>query len=120
MPLPAPFEMDHSVLDDGTHLIVVSGDIDTDTAPGITASIDKLRAAGGRYVIFDLAGVGFMDSSGLVAFMSAANRMRAAAGDMRIACPSPNVTHLFGLTRMDTVFAVFPTREAAMGGPAPG
>ena len=108
--------IDHTSVDDRTHVLVAVGHIDTHTAPRFTESIDAVLNAGGRHVVVDLAQVGFMDSSGLVAFMNAANRMRKNAGDLRVACPSEPVARLLGVTRMDTVFAVFKTREAAIGG----
>ena len=113
-----PLTIEHTVVDDGTHVLVARGHIDTDTAPRFTEAIDEILTAGGRHVVVDLEHVRFMDSSGLVAFMNAANRMRRSAGDLRIACPSGPVARLLGMTRMDAVFAVFETRAAAIGGEA--
>lgn len=111
--------LEETRLDDGTHLLVAGGDLDTETAPLLVGAFDRLLAAGGRQVVLDLAGVRFMDSSGLVALMNATTRMRKVAGDLRVASPSPSVSRLLGLTRMDKVFAVFATREAAIGGDVP-
>ena len=113
-------EIDNWPDEDGTHIVVPTGELDTQTAPSLGACIDAIIDGGGRQVVLDLSGVDYMDSSGLVAVMSATNRLRKAAGDLRVAAPSTPVQRLFGLTRMDSVFAVFGTREAALHGPPPG
>ena len=105
--------------EDGAHVVVPTGELDTETAPRLSACVDRILADGGRQVVLDLSGVGYMDSSGLVAVMTATNRLRKAAGDLRVAAPSTPVQRLFGLTRMDTVFAVFDTRAEALGGVPP-
>jgi anti-anti-sigma factor len=106
--------------ENGTHVLVVSGDIDAGTAPQLSESLEALLNAGARHVVLDLAQVGFMESAGLVVLMSATNRLRRAAGDLRVASPSPPVERLFGVTRMDSVFSIFATREAALNGTPPG
>jgi anti-sigma B factor antagonist len=109
------FGIDAARLDDGTHVVTATGDIDTQSAPQLSASLDRIMASGGRHVVIDLSGVRFIDSSGLVALVTGSNRLRKAAGDLRIAAPSEPVLRLLNLTRMDAVFGIFPTREAALG-----
>lgn len=64
-------------------------------------------------VILDLSQVGFIDSSGLGAIVAAMKQL----DDHRrldLAGLSPMVDKVFRLTRMDTVFRLFPTLDAAM------
>ena len=110
--------------DRGAHVVLPSGALDTSTAPQLVESVDGILAEGGREVVLDLSVVDYMDSSGLVAVMTATNRLRKVDGDLRVAAPSTPVRRLLGLTRMDSVFPVFPTREEALdsepaGGGAP-
>lgn len=64
-------------------------------------------------VILDLSLVDFIDSSGLGAIVAAMKQL----GDGRqldLAGLTPVVAKVFRLTRMDTVFNLFPTLDAAL------
>lgn len=83
---------------------------------------DAMRAAtasnSGR-VVLDLARVNFIDSSGLGAIVGA-HKALDAQGGLELARPTEPVRKLFALTRMDSVFAVHPDREAALQATARG
>lgn len=68
-------------------------------------------------IVLDLSEVEFLDSSGLGAVVSA---MKLLQGDRRmdLAGLTPPVDKVFRMTRMDTVFRIFPDAEAAIGGVA--
>lgn len=76
---------------------------------------DGLRAitdrAAGR-VVLDLGAVGFIDSSGLGAVVAA---MKQLGGSRRLelAALTPGVQKVFRLTRMDSVFRIHATADAA-------
>lgn len=64
-------------------------------------------------VVLDLNHVQFIDSSGLGAIVAA---MKTLGSDRKLilAGLTPGVNKVFCLTRMDSVFGVFPTVEAAL------
>ena len=64
-------------------------------------------------IVLDLSNVVFIDSSGLGAIVAAMKNMGA---DRRLALAglTPTVARVFSLTRMDSVFSVFPTLEDAL------
>lgn len=64
-------------------------------------------------VVLDLSMVEFIDSSGLGAIVAA---MKSMGKERRLALAglTPTVERVFKLTRMDTVFSVFPTLEGAL------
>ena len=66
-----------------------------------------------RRVILDLAQVGFIDSSGLGAIVAAMKQL-GPGRRLDLAGLTPAVESVFRLTRMDTVFALFPTLDAAL------
>lgn len=77
---------------------------------------DVMRAQtdnGPDIVILDLSRVDFIDSSGLGAIVAALKHM---GGERRLALAglTPTVQRVFQLTRMDTVFSVFPTLDGAL------
>jgi anti-sigma B factor antagonist len=65
-------------------------------------------------VVLDLSQVRFLDSSGLGALVAS---MKALGPDRRLdlLAPTPPVQKVLRLTRMDSVFAIFPNEESAFG-----
>jgi len=118
MPRTLPIATDRH--DSGAHLVVPEGDIDADTVRQFSDALEAVYDEGGRQVVVDLAAVSFMDSSGLMALINASNHFKRAYGELRVARPSDAVQRLFGLTRMDAVFRIFPSREGALDAEPPG
>ncbi|WP_428926749.1 STAS domain-containing protein [Marinibacterium sp. SX1] len=101
---------------------------DTDTARIVTVSTtridaalairfkDDMRAAtdgGPLRVVLDLSAVSFIDSSGLGAIVASMKQMDPSRR-LDLAGLSPTVDKVFRLTRMDTVFTLYPTLDAAL------
>jgi anti-sigma B factor antagonist len=77
---------------------------------------DAMRAStdsGCETVILDLSDVQFIDSSGLGAIVAAMKHM-GQARTLALAGLTPTVEKVFRLTRMDSVFSVFPTLDGAL------
>ncbi|MEL6450485.1 MAG: STAS domain-containing protein [Pseudomonadota bacterium] len=77
---------------------------------------DAMRAAtdGGQdTVVLDLSEVQFIDSSGLGAIVAAMKHM-GKSRKLALAGLTPTVEKVFRLTRMDSVFSVFPTLDGAL------
>lgn len=78
---------------------------------------DRMRAATadarGR-IVLDLRHVDFVDSSGLGAIVAAMKQLGPNV-ELDLAGLTPNVAKVFRLTRMDTVFTIHETPEAATG-----
>ncbi|NDW00250.1 STAS domain-containing protein [Salipiger sp. PrR002] len=65
-----------------------------------------------KRVILDLGGVEFIDSSGLGAIVAAMKEL-APGQRLDLAGLSPMVDKVFRLTRMDTIFVLYPTLAEA-------
>ncbi|MEO9685740.1 MAG: STAS domain-containing protein [Tateyamaria sp.] len=77
---------------------------------------DAMRAStdeGNDIVILDLSEVHFIDSSGLGAIVAAMKNM-GKSRKLALAGLTPTVEKVFRLTRMDSVFSVFPTLDGAL------
>lgn len=74
---------------------------------------DATAATDGR-VIMDLAGVNFMDSSGLGAMVSALKQLKGRK--LELVGLTPVVAKVFKLTRMDQVFIIHADLNSAMSG----
>ncbi len=69
--------------------------------------------SGPDLVVLDLSKVEFIDSSGLGAIVATMKNM-GQSRKLALAGLSPNVERVFKLTRMDSVFSVFPTLQGAL------
>lgn len=71
---------------------------------------------GVRLVVIDFTKSAYIDSSGLGALVSLGKRIREAGGELRLAALNEDLRTLFELTRLDSLFPVFASREAALAG----
>lgn len=105
---------------------------DTDNARIVTVETDRIDAAlairfkdemrdatteGPARVVLDLSHVAFIDSSGLGAIVASMKQLDAGQR-LDLAGLTPTVDKVFRLTRMDTVFTLYPTLDDALSGDA--
>jgi anti-sigma B factor antagonist len=64
-------------------------------------------------LVFDMAKVKFVDSSGLGALLSCLRQVNAEGGDLKICGLTKQVRVIFELVRMHRIFEMFNTREEA-------
>ncbi len=103
-----------SDIQDGTRVITVEAErIDATIAIQFKDDMRTETADGPERVVLNLTQVDFIDSSGLGAIVAS---MKQLGGDRRLdlAGLSPNVQKVFRLTRMDTIFTLFPTLDDAL------
>jgi len=86
-------------------VISVSGDLDAHTAPRLDEAIAELVGSGAERIVVDMAGVEFVDSSGLRSLI----RARANGSDERevvVQDPSDSTIRLLDVTGMTEQFTV--------------
>jgi anti-sigma B factor antagonist len=100
----------------GEFTVAVVGEtrMDAAVAPELKSQIAQLLDDGATRIVLDLSAVTFMDSSSLGALVSLL-KMVGNRGDLIIAGAKGIVTDLFKLTRMDRVFRMADSVDAAMG-----
>ncbi len=101
----------------GPDLILTLEELRIDAASAVLFKDTARTLAGegtGR-IVLDMSRVNFIDSSGLGAIVGV---MKLLGKDRRLELASltPNVTKVFRLTRMDTVFAIHASVEDAFSG----
>jgi anti-anti-sigma factor len=107
-------EISHSQLAPGIVLITVGGKVMLGPeSEQIETLVGELLAAGNRAIIFDIANVKAIDSTGIGRFISSYNQIAAAGGEMRIAGATGYLFQAFHVCRLDTVFRFYPTVEEA-------
>jgi stage II sporulation protein AA (anti-sigma F factor antagonist) len=94
--------LDISVSADGHELsLTLVGEVDPHTAPRVEGEIRAgLLSPSVEQLLIDLAGVTFMDSSGLRVLISAHRSMRERGGRLVLRSPSPTVSRLLEITQL--------------------
>jgi anti-sigma B factor antagonist len=90
---------------DGQAVVVLRGVLDVVDAVSVAATLAAV-AAPEREIIVDLAGLAFMDSSGVAALVHGRKHARAAGGELLLAAPQPQVLRVLVLTHLIDVFRV--------------
>lgn len=103
-----------STLINGVKIITVAASrIDAAMAIQFKEDMRTETKGGPDRVILDLSGVDFVDSSGLGAIVASLKQM-GAGRRLDLAGLTPTVDKVFQLTRMDTVFNLFPSLDEAI------
>ncbi|PWI45914.1 STAS domain-containing protein [Streptomyces sp. ICBB 8177] len=98
----------------GWTVLLVTGELDLVTSPGVRQQVHEAVAAGRRDLVLDLSGVRFCDSSGVGVLIAARRLMRSCAGRLRIVLPAQGaadgshvnrVLAALGVRRLFEVFA---------------
>ncbi|WP_245716336.1 STAS domain-containing protein [Micromonospora humi] len=102
----------------GGTVVEVAGELDMSTTPQLRDRLLEVVQGGARVVVVDLAGVGFMDSSGLGALVLAYKDLRERDGWLGLAGVRPPVRQLLSVTSVDRVIGLFDTvRDAEEAAP---
>jgi anti-anti-sigma factor len=110
-------EISHRALAPAMEAVALSGKVMMGPeSERIETLVADLLRQGTRVIIFDIAAVTHMDSTGMGRFISSYNKIAAAGGDMRMAGAAGHLFHSFHVSRLDTVFRFFPTVEEAANG----
>lgn len=99
---------------DATLITVLESRIDAAAAIAFKDGIRDLADGGASRIVLDLAGVDFVDSSGLGAIV-AVMKLLGKERTLELAALSPAVEKVFRLTRMDSVFTIHPNASEALG-----
>jgi anti-sigma B factor antagonist len=93
-------------LDDGTVVLTPVGELDVHTADVLRDAVRAAESGAPGVITVELAGVSFMDSTGLGVLIGALTRARERKGRIVLAAPVPRVARLLALTGMDEQFEI--------------
>jgi len=93
-----------------------SGKLNLVAAGPLKARIADLARSGKSRIVVDMAGVDFIDSSGLGALVAGHKAARDAGGDLRVANVGEQVEAVLKLTNLDRLFAPHASVKAAADG----
>jgi len=110
-------EIHHNEAAAGTEVIALAGKMMVGSGTEqVAALVDELLRQGKRTIIFDLAGVTALDSTGVGQFISSFNKIAGAGGDMRMAGATGHVFRTFHVSMLDKMFRFYATVEDAARG----
>lgn len=90
---------------DGVEVLALDGRFDAYEVPAISQWFEDHPEA--RYVVVNLSGVGFIDSSGLSTLVKGLKHCRQNEGDLYLSDLQQAVFIIFELTRLDKAFSIF-------------
>ncbi|WP_246131033.1 STAS domain-containing protein [Cellulomonas aerilata] len=96
-------------------VIALAGEIDIANAGYLRAELAYLLEAGQTDVVVDLTHVVSISSSGLGVLVGALKRLRSVGGRLVLVAASDSLLRILRITRLNQVFEVHPTRDAALG-----
>lgn len=97
-------------------IVAVSGELDVSSAPELKDRFTELIRSGEATLIVDLAGVGFLDSTGLGVLVEARAASADAGGSLLVVCNQDRILKLFTITGLDDVFTIHPSVGDAVAG----
>jgi anti-sigma B factor antagonist len=98
----------------GYPVVSVSGEVDVYSAPMLREELTQLIDGGANCVVVDLTDVGFLDSTGLGALVSARTAAGQAGGSLPVVCTHERILKLFTITGLDGVFQIYPSVADAL------
>jgi anti-sigma B factor antagonist len=100
---------------DEVAVVEASGELDFYTGPQFNACLTNAMDSGVPRVVVDLTHVTFIDSSSLGFLVGAARRSAEQTTELMIVCPPGNVARVIAITGLSRVFAMYTTRDEALG-----
>ncbi|MBA4311685.1 MAG: anti-sigma factor antagonist [Chlorobiaceae bacterium] len=100
---------------DGITIIALTGNVlGGPDATELNDTLHLLLEKKKKKIVVDLSGVESMNSSGLSMLISGLSTMRNAGGDLKIAAASKKIESLLVITKLSTVFDLYPTVKKAV------
>jgi anti-anti-sigma factor len=100
-----------------TTIIAVVGKLDSITSPQAQQAIDAVLAGGATRVALDFGGLDYISSAGLRVMLSAAKKLGASGGRLRMFGLNHSVREVFDISGFSAILPVFPTEGDAVSAP---
>jgi len=100
-------------------IIVLSGRLDTATAPGFDAEMAPFLAEPHPRILLDLAGVTYISSAGLRSVLHLVKHTAAHGGRLGLVATPPHLLEVIEISGFPALLDLYPDRESALNGTAP-
>ena len=95
-------------------VLTVEGSVDIASSPALRGELRAAVEAKRPRIVVDMAGVSFVDSSGLATLIEALQGTQAYGGKLCLCCLSSTVLGVFELANLDSIFTISASREEAL------
>jgi len=96
------------------NVLPLEGEIDLHVSPRISASLSAMIESKPATMVVDLSKVTYIDSSGLAVLIEGMQNVEGYGGKFALAGVQEKVRPIFEIARLDQVFRIFPTVDAAL------
>jgi anti-sigma B factor antagonist len=101
---------------DGVQIVSPAGEIDVFTTERLKGALHDAESTCGRHdLIVDLTEVSFLDSTGIGVLVGALRRRREQDATLHLVTDRESILKILSITNLDTVFAVHPDLQTALG-----
>lgn len=97
----------------GAAVVALNGDVDLQTSPEVRQKLLESLEANAKVVV-DLSAVNYIDSSGVASLVEAFQVSRKKGASFSLASVSSAAMRVLSLARLDKVFTIHPSVEAAV------
>jgi anti-sigma B factor antagonist len=108
------FEVRTAVITPSTYVITVTGEIDSFSSPALEQELEWVLGDGACNAVVDLAGVGFIDSTGLRVLLKALPRFTRRGGKLVLVSDDRRVLRTLEITGLDCKFELEPRLSDAI------
>jgi anti-sigma B factor antagonist len=98
---------------DTTPVLDLTGEVDSYNSPKLRERMISLIDSGSQNLIINMAGVDYIDSTGLGTLVGGLKRASERGGAIRIICPNEQIYKVFNITGLVKVFPIFDSEQAA-------
>lgn len=109
----APFEITVSNEPRGT-VLRVAGEVDLRSSPALREKLLELVEQKPARVVLDLAGVSYLDSSGVGTIVEFKRKLDRTRGSVILAALQPRVRSVLEITKLDRFFTIVQSLEEAL------
>ncbi len=96
------------------NVLPLEGEIDLHVSPRIATSLNQMIATKPKQLVVDMSQVSYIDSSGLAVLIEGMQNVAAYGGKFSLAALQEGVRPIFEIARLDQVFQIYPTVDAAL------
>jgi anti-sigma B factor antagonist len=101
--------------DSGVVIVAVSGEVQMNTSPEVRSTLTSLFAEEPQALVVDLSEVPYIDSSGVATLVEGLMWSYRNQIPFRLSGLTPALKDVFELARLESLFDIFGTPEAALG-----
>lgn len=101
-------------IQDGKPVLDLTGEVDSYNSPKLRQKMVALIDEGNLELVINMAGVDYIDSTGLGTLVAGLKRASEKNGTIRIICPNEQIYKVFSITGLVKVFPIFNSEQEAL------